>query len=99
MAAADSTFPCAAPSGGYWISVLVKQGVTIMLIVRAEYHDTVGILLEKAGKLSGKTVSYIQASKVEGFSSYQQVPINAPVSVLENFECKNTYAYSWKSIP
>ena len=75
-----------------WLSVIVKRGATVVVlskIVKCNWEDTFGEVFEKAAPhLQTLTFYQIKIAKKDQFVTTQEVSIDAPVSVCEQFACK-----------
>ena len=80
-----------------WLSVLVKQGQSVIkcrTVVKCSWEDTFGSLLDKFKGLSDRTIEKIQISKNESFiDPVHVVPIDAPVSLYNQFGCVNVCVF------
>jgi len=75
-----------------WLSVTVKQGLKLLQtprIVKCNWEDNFGEVLGRVGEeFRGKTVSKILISNSDSFRDAQEVSIDAPVILCQNFLCK-----------
>ena len=75
-----------------WLSVLVKQGQTVVksrTIVICCWEENFESILDKFEGLSKGTIKKIQISKDEKFIDPHIVPVDAPVSLCDQFSCAN----------
>ena len=72
-----------------WLSVIVKRGATVVVpskIVKCNWEDTFGEVFEKAAPhLQTSTFYQIKIAKKDQFVTTQEVSIDTPVSVCEQF--------------
>ena len=72
-----------------WLSVIVKRGATVVVPSKCNWEDTFGEVFEKAAPhLQTSTFYQIKIAKKDQFVTTQEVSIDAPVSVCEQFACK-----------
>ncbi len=80
-----------------WISVTVKscqEFITARQVVQCSWDSSFGSLLAKIDpKLERETVSHIHISKQENFLDPHNVPVTAPVSLCEQFNCRHVCIY------
>ena len=72
-----------------WLSVLVKRAQNIVVprtVVNCSWDETFGMLLGKLG-MPDAMIDRVQIASTEKFIDPHVVPIDAPVSICEQFNC------------
>ena len=80
-----------------WLSVLVKRGSDVVkshTVLKCSWNDSFGSLLAQFSDLSGETIETICISRNDMFiSPNHTVPIDAPVSICDQFGCAYVCIY------